>query len=126
VESLATQTLVVFVIRTRRVPFFHNRPSRAMLVLPIACATIGAVLPFTPLASVLGFTPLPLAFFVILLVFIVAYLVLVEVVKAWFYARERRPAETRPSHRERHHRHVHRRAARFRLIHGPGRPPALQ
>ena len=67
VESLATQTLVIFVIRTRRVPFLRSRPSRAMIVLPIACAAIGAILPFTPLADVLGFASLPLAFFLILL-----------------------------------------------------------
>ena len=54
VESLATQTLVVFLIRTRRVPFFRSRPSPAMIVTPIACATIGAFLPFTPLADTLG------------------------------------------------------------------------
>ena len=43
VESLATQTLVIFVIRTRRVPFLRSRPSRAMIALPIACAAVGAV-----------------------------------------------------------------------------------
>jgi len=47
VESLATQTLVVFVIRTRRVPFFRSRPSLARMITPPTCALIGAVLPFT-------------------------------------------------------------------------------
>jgi P-type Mg2+ transporter len=47
VESLATQTLVVYVIRTRRVPFFRSRPSVPMLITPLTCALIGAVLPFT-------------------------------------------------------------------------------
>ena len=51
VESLATQTLVVFVIRTRRSPSYTSRPSRAMIVLPIACASVGALLPITPLAT---------------------------------------------------------------------------
>ncbi|MGI8429328.1 MAG: magnesium-translocating P-type ATPase [Solirubrobacteraceae bacterium] len=113
VESLATQTLVVFVIRTRRVPFFHSRPSRAMIAVPITCAVIGAILPFTRLAKVLGFTSLPIAFFLILLGMIGAYLVLVEAVKARFYAFQERPDRPRPSARERHHRHVRRRAARF-------------
>ena len=49
VESLATQTLVIFVIRTRRVPFLRSRPSRLMIALPTSCATIGALLPFTPI-----------------------------------------------------------------------------
>ena len=53
VESLATQTLVIFVIRTRRVPFLRSRPSRPMLVLPIAVrADRRRDLPFTPLAHV--------------------------------------------------------------------------
>src|SRR3954454_11897970 len=63
VESLATQTLVVFVIRTRRSPSHTSGPSRAMIAPPIVCAPVGAVLPITPLASALGFTPLPVAFF---------------------------------------------------------------
>jgi Mg2+-importing ATPase len=113
VESLATQTLVVFVIRTRRVPFLHSRPSPAMIALPVACAAIGAILPFSPLAHVLGFAPLPLTFFLILLGMIAGYLVLVEVVKSYFYARLERPAGRPRSHAERHHHHVRRRAARF-------------
>jgi P-type Mg2+ transporter len=48
VESLATQTLVVFAIRTRRVPFLRSRPSPAMIGLPILCATLGAILPSSP------------------------------------------------------------------------------
>lgn len=114
VESLATQTLVIFVIRTRRVPFFSSRPSRMLVALPIACAAIGAVLPLTPLASRLGFSALPVAFFGILVGMIVAYLVLVEVVKRRFYAIQVDPHRRRPSDHTRHMRRVHRRAARFR------------
>src|SRR5256885_8142665 len=85
VESLATQTLVIFVIRTRRVPFLRSTPSRAMMGVPVACAAIGAALPYTPLAHLLGFASLPIAFFLILLGMIAAYIVLVELVKARFY-----------------------------------------
>jgi P-type Mg2+ transporter len=113
VESLATQTLVVFVIRTRRVPFLRSSPSRAMVALPIACAAIGAVLPFTPVAHVLGFASLPLEFFLILVGMIAAYLVLAEAVKARFYKMQSRPSRARPSWTHRHQRHVRRRAARF-------------
>ncbi len=120
VESLATQTLVIFLIRTRRVPFLRSRPSRPMIVLPISCATIGAALPFTPLAEPLGFTALPVAFFLILLGMIGAYLALVEFAKARFYAIQEHPHRTRPTHAERHERHVRRRAARF--THHPPRP----
>ena len=53
----------------------------------MACAVLGALLPFTPLAPILGFTPLPPLFFGALIAMIVTYLGLVEVVKRWFYRR---------------------------------------
>jgi P-type Mg2+ transporter len=113
VESLATQTLVVYVIRTRRVPFFHSRPSVPMLITPLACALIGAVLPFTPLAGVLGFATLPISFLLILLGMIATYLLLVEIVKGRFYAVQAHPRRPRPTQQERHQRRIQRRAARF-------------
>ncbi|MCU1393537.1 MAG: Proton-exporting ATPase [Ilumatobacteraceae bacterium] len=123
VESLATQTLVVFVIRTRRVPFFHSRPSRAMIIVPIMAAVVGAILPFSPLSRVLGFTALPLSYFLILLGMIVIYLVLVEAAKQRFYAAQvRRPRLPRTSD-ERHHRRITRRAARFVHHSTPGSNP---
>ena len=113
VESLATQTLVVFLIRTRRVPFFRSRPSIPMIITPITCATIGAVLPFTPFAAFLGFTALPLSFFLILLGMIATYLVLVEIAKTRFYAAETRPHRARVSQEQRRQQRIGRRAARF-------------
>jgi Mg2+-importing ATPase len=113
VESLATQTLVVFLIRTRRIPFFHSRPSPLMIVLPITCAVIGAVLPFTPLADRLGFTALPVAFFLILVGMVLAYLCLVELAKIRFYAVQAHPRPRRTTHEERLARRIRRRAARF-------------
>jgi len=113
VESLATQTLVVFLIRTRRVPFIRSRPSIPMIVTPITCAVIGAVLPFSPLAGFLGFTTLPLSFFLILMGMIVTYLVLVELAKSRFYAVQAHPRRPALTHEQRHRRHIVRRAARF-------------
>jgi Mg2+-importing ATPase len=113
VESLATQTLVVFLIRTRRVPFIRSRPSLPMIITPVTCAVIGAVLPFTPLADVLGFTALPLSFFLILIGMIVTYLVLVELGKTRFYGTHAHPRRPPLTHEERHQRHVARRARRF-------------
>jgi Mg2+-importing ATPase len=126
VESLATQTLVIFVIRTRRVPFLRSTPSRAMIALPIACAAIGAALPFTPLAGVLGFASLPLAFFLILIGMIAAYMVLVEYVKARFYAAQGRPQAEPPTGEQRRHRHIRRRARRFTLHAGRARAPVAR
>ncbi len=84
-ESLATQTLVIFVIRTRRVPFFSSRPSAPLLVTSLACVAVGLALPFSPLAGVLGFTPLPLGFLAILVLMVITYLGLVEMGKARFF-----------------------------------------
>jgi Mg2+-importing ATPase len=90
VESLATQTLVIFVIRTRRVPFFRSAPGRALAVTSLACVAVGAIIPFTPAAALFGFRPLPIAFFAILAAMVVSYLALVELGKAVFFARLRR------------------------------------
>jgi Mg2+-importing ATPase len=80
VESLATQTLVLFVIRTAGNPLV-SRPSVPLAATALAVVTIGLLLPVTPLAHLLGFTPLPLPYFLFLLVATAAYLALVEVVK---------------------------------------------
>jgi P-type Mg2+ transporter len=86
VESLATQTLVIFVIRTADRPW-ASRPSRALGFGVGGCAVAGALLPFTPLAPWLGFEPLPPLFFGFLFVMVVTYLGVVEVAKRWFYRR---------------------------------------
>jgi Mg2+-importing ATPase len=86
VESLATQTLVVFVIRTAGNPF-KSRPSGRLLASVVAVAVAGAVLPYTPLGPLLGFTPLPLSLVGAIALLAVTYLFLVQVVKTWFYRR---------------------------------------
>jgi Mg2+-importing ATPase len=84
VESLATQTLVIFVIRTTGRPW-ASRPSRALVGNVAAVVAVGTLLPFTPLAPWLGFTPLPPLFFAVLMVMVAGYLGLVGLVQAWFY-----------------------------------------
>lgn len=86
VESLATQTLVLFVIRTTGNPF-KSRPSRPLTVTVLLIVAIGMILPCSPLANSLGFTPLPLGYFLFLVVATVTYLLLVEVVKRRLMAR---------------------------------------
>jgi P-type Mg2+ transporter len=86
VESLTTQTLVIFVIRTRRVPFLKSRPSPPLLTATLACATTGVALPFIgPLARLLGFQPLPLTFLAVLAGMIVTYLALAQLGVALFF-----------------------------------------
>jgi Mg2+-importing ATPase len=111
VESLATQTLIIFAIRTRRVPFFRSRPSLALTTSALGVVLIGAVLPSTPIAHQLGFQALPLGFFAALAAMVLAYLVLIEAGKRWFYREAPLPIATRrPRSRERH---LRRRLARF-------------
>jgi Mg2+-importing ATPase len=116
IESIATQTLIIFAIRTRRVPFLRSRPSPGLIVASLGVVALGIFLPLSPLAAVLGFDPLPVPFFLALLGMIVVYLVLVELAKQWFFARAAQqpavPALPRVPRRGRDH-HVARRAARF-------------
>jgi Mg2+-importing ATPase len=86
VESLATQTLVVFVIRTAGNPF-QSRPSGRLLIGVVTVSIAGAVLPYTPLGAVLGFTPLPLSLLGAISLLALTYLILVQAVKTWFYRR---------------------------------------
>ena len=105
----------MFLIRTRRVPFFRSRPSRAMIITPTAMALVGAVLPFTPPAHLLGFSDAAARFFLILFGMMLTYLVLVEVAKSRFYARELRRVRPVPvtTHEQRLTRRIRRRAGLF-------------
>jgi Mg2+-importing ATPase len=80
VESLTTQTLVLFVIRTSGNPFRH-RPSTALFITGLAVVGIALVLPFSPLAPSIGLVPLPPRFFVFLAIVTASYLAMVEAVK---------------------------------------------
>ncbi len=83
-ESIATQVLVIFVIRTRRNPL-RSHPNRWLVLTSLGVVVTALCLPFTPLAAYLGFSPLPLSFFVLLAGLLIAYLLAVEGGKQWFY-----------------------------------------
>jgi Mg2+-importing ATPase len=85
VESLATQTLVLFVIRTMGNPF-RSRPSLPLTVTTILMVIVGILLPFSPLAGLLGFTPLPGPYFTFLAASTLTYLLLVEIAKRRLFA----------------------------------------
>lgn len=86
VESLVTQTLVLFVIRTSGNPL-RSRPSLPLILSVLAAIAVSLVLPFSPLASLLGFVPLPPAYFVFLAVVVSTYLLLVEFAKRPLFRR---------------------------------------
>jgi Mg2+-importing ATPase len=87
VESFFTQTLVIFVIRTRKVPFFRSGPSKLLTFSSLATIAVALVLPWTAIGTLFGFIPLPLIYFAYLAVLTVTYLLLVELTKRWFYSR---------------------------------------
>ena len=86
VESLTTQTLVIFVIRTADRPW-RSRPSRGLAWGVTACAAVGAALPFTPMAPWLGLVPLPPLFFAFVAGMALVYLAVVELAKRAFHRR---------------------------------------
>ncbi len=84
VESILTQTLIVHIIRTNRIPFIQSRASWTMLFATLSVMAVGCWLPFSPLAHFLGFEPLPAVFFAWMVAFLLAYSVLTHTVKTWF------------------------------------------
>jgi Mg2+-importing ATPase len=80
IESLATQTLVLLVIRTAADPL-RNRPSRPLFLAVLAAVAVGLVLPYSPFATALGFVPLPPAYYVFIVAVVATYLGIVELVK---------------------------------------------
>lgn len=116
VESLLTQTLIIFAIRTKRVPFFRSRPSWPLTLTSLAIVGIGMALPYTGAGRLFGFVPLPPAFFAILIGMIACYLLLVEAGKWYFFG----PRRTHPADAERltRRRRLQRLASRW--MHVPG------
>lgn len=86
-ESFVTQTLVVFAIRTRRVPFFTSRPGAALATTTLAVTAIGAGLTFSPFAPLFGFARLGWTIVPVLAAVTVSYVVLVEAAKTLFFRR---------------------------------------
>jgi P-type Mg2+ transporter len=87
IESLCSQVLVVFVIRTRRKPFWKSKPSKYLIMSSLAIVAFAVLVPLTPLGSLFGFVELPLLFYAALAILLGAYLLLTELVKNWFYKR---------------------------------------
>ena len=87
VESLFTQTLIIHVIRTNKIPFIESRASWPLIVSSLIIVAVGAWLTVSPLAGTLGFVPLPPKFWLLLAVMLVCYVTLTQFVKTWFIRR---------------------------------------
>jgi Mg2+-importing ATPase len=87
VESLLTQTLIIHVIRTSRIPFIQSRASWPMLLTTVAIMAFGIWLPFSPLAEPLGFTTLPPMYWPFLVGTLICYVALTQAVKVWLIRR---------------------------------------
>jgi Mg2+-importing ATPase len=86
VESLVTQALVIFIIRTRARPW-RSRPHPALVASSLGVAVVALFLPFTPIGGWFDFVPLPLGILVTLGAVSAAYLIVAEEIKQWFYRR---------------------------------------
>jgi P-type Mg2+ transporter len=87
VESLFTQTLIIHVIRTNKIPFIQSRASWPLIVTSVIIVAVGAWLTVSPLAGTLGFVPLPSLYWLLLAIMLLGYVILTQVVKTWFYRR---------------------------------------
>ena len=87
IESLCTQTLVIYVIRTGRLPFIESMPSRFLMATSLTIVAAGILIPLCPLAGPFGFVTPPAAYFLVLAAIVGTYLALVQLVKVWFIRR---------------------------------------
>jgi Mg2+-importing ATPase len=87
VESLFSQTLIIHIIRTNKIPFLQSRASWQLMLTSIIIVAVGAWLTISPLADTLGFVTLPVLYWPILAGLLVGYVLLTQIVKTWFYRR---------------------------------------
>jgi Mg2+-importing ATPase len=87
IEGLLSQTLIVHMIRTRKIPFIQSWAKAPVLALTTAIMAVGIYIPFSPFAEGLKLQPLPLGYFPWLIGILLAYCILTQLVKSWFIKR---------------------------------------
>lgn len=87
VESLLTQTLIIHVIRTYKIPFLQSMASWPLLVMSAVIMCVGLTIPLTPLGTYLGFTQLPMLYYPLLAITLLCYVVMTQLVKTWLLRR---------------------------------------
>ena len=88
VESLMTQTLIIHVIRTNKIPFLQSRSSWALIATTLSIMALGVWLPYSSLASALGFTHLPRLYWPILMLTLLSYMGLTQIIKVWLLRKQ--------------------------------------
>jgi len=84
VESIFTQTLIIHIIRTNKIPFIESRASWQLIATSLIIVAVGALLTVSPLADTLGFVALPPLYWLLLAVMLLCYMMLTQLVKTWF------------------------------------------
>jgi Mg2+-importing ATPase len=84
VESLLTQTLIIHVIRTNKIPFIQSRASNTLILASLLVSAVGIWLTFSPFAHIFNFVPLPPLYWLLLLVILLCYVGLTQVIKTWY------------------------------------------
>lgn len=87
VESIFTQTLIIHIIRTNRIPFIESRASWQLIATSLIIVAVGAWLTVSPLADTLGFVALPPLYWLLLAIMLLCYMILTQLVKTWFIRR---------------------------------------
>lgn len=90
VEGLLSQTLIVHMIRTKKIPLIQSRASWPVMSMTLAIMAVGIIIPFTKFGSYIGLTPLPLSYFPWLAVTLIAYCVLTQLIKEWYIKKFKR------------------------------------
>jgi P-type Mg2+ transporter len=83
-ESLCTQTLVIHVIRTGKIPFIESKPSKFLIFTSLLIIAVGIIIPLSPLGELFGFVAPPPLYFLALFIIVLVYLFMVQIVKRWF------------------------------------------
>ena len=86
-ESLLTQTLIIHIIRTNKIPFLQSRSSGPLIGMSVVIMATGIAIPFTPLGHYLGFTALPRFYWPLLALTLLCYVLLTQLVKMWLLRR---------------------------------------
>jgi Mg2+-importing ATPase len=87
VEGLLSQTLIIHMIRTAKIPFFQSTATTPLMALTLVIMAIGLLIPFSPLGEAVGMVPLPMSYFPWLFATLVSYCLLTQLVKQWYIRR---------------------------------------